>query len=211
MATTDIVLRSRIRRGKQLIADKRYEEARSVYQQICAKRKNDADSWSTLGAINGVLKRYDDAVVCCTRAVELAPDRVAAWYNLGIALRDTGQPEKAAAALRNTLRLNPKHEGAATSLGHILIDCIVMMKLKRYSAVCWISGPGNTEFYAVYGSGMQVIGRYEAAVKAYRKAIDSQCSADAGIYENMGAALCMQGKYQEALEAETAALRLEPK
>jgi len=211
MASKGILLQSRIRRGKQLIEAKCYEEARSVYQQICAKRKNDADSWSTLGAFNGLLKRHDEAVVCCTRAVELAPNRITAWYNLGIALRDTGQPEKAAAALRKTLRLNPKHEGAATSLGHILIELHCYDEAEEMFRRVLDFQPCNTEFYAVYGSGMQLIGRYEAAVKAYRKVIDSQRPPDAGIYENMGAALCMQGKYQQAVEAETAALKLEPK
>ena len=42
------LLRSKFRLGKELIAAKRFEEARSVYQQICAKLKTDADSWFTL-------------------------------------------------------------------------------------------------------------------------------------------------------------------
>jgi len=210
MPSTDILLRSRIKRGKQLVEAKRYEEARSVYQQICAKRKNDADSWLTLGAINGMLKRYDDAVACCSRAVELLPNHAAAWYNLGIALRDTGQTEKAAAALRKTLLLNPKHEGAATSLGHVLIALHYYDEAEEVFRGVLDSQPGNAEFYAVYGSAMQTIGRYEAAIKAYQKAVDMQYPKTAGIYENMGAALCMQGKYQESIETFETALKLDP-
>ena len=47
------------------------------------------------------------------------------------------------------------------------------------------SQPGNAEFYAVYGSAMQTIGRYEAAIKAYRKAIDMRNPRPTEVYENL--------------------------
>lgn len=208
--THDVLLRSRLRLGKELIAAKRFDEARSVYQQICARRKNDADSWYTLGAINGMLKRHDEAVECCSKAVALNPRHHAAWYNLGIALRDSGQLEKSAAALRKALQLNPQHEGAASSLGHVLAlqhryeeAEEVFREMLRYQ-------PGNAEFYAVYGSAMQTMGRFEAAINAYHKAIEMQHPQAAGVHENMAAALCLQGKYRESLDHFEAALKIEP-
>src|SRR3990167_6739114 len=121
MPHADVLLRSKLQHGKELIAAKRFEEARLVYQQICAQANTDADCWYMLGTINGMLRRHDEAVACCSKATELAPRHFAAWYNLGIALRDTGQLEKSVAALRQTLALNSGHEAAATSLGHVLI------------------------------------------------------------------------------------------
>jgi predicted O-linked N-acetylglucosamine transferase (SPINDLY family) len=204
------LLRSKFRLGKELIAAKRFDEARSVYQQICAKLKTDADSWFTLGAINGMLRRHDEAVECCSKAVELNPRHHAAWYNLGIALRDTGQIEKSAAALRKTLQLNPQHEDAAKSLGHVLAALHryeeaeeVFREILRYR-------PGNADFYAVYGSAMQTMGRFEAAINAYHKAIEMRHPEAAGVHENMAAALCLQGKYRESLDHFEAALKMEP-
>jgi len=208
--THDALLRSKLRLGKELIAARRFEEARSVYQQICARRKNDADSWFTLGAINGMLRRHDEAVECCSKAVELNPRHHVAWYNLGIALRDSGQLEKSAAALRKTLQLNPQHEDAAKSLGHVLAMLHryeeaeeVFREMLRYQ-------PGNAEFYAVYGSAMQTMGRFEAAINAYHKAIEMRHPEAAGVHENMAAALCLQGKYRESLDHFEAALKMEP-
>lgn len=204
------LLRSRLRLGKELIAARRFEEARAVYQQICARQKNDADNWFTLGAINGMLKRHEEAIECCSRAVTLNPRHPAAWYNLGIALRDTGQLDKSADALRKTLQLNPRHEDAASSLGHVLATLHryeeaeeVFREMLRYQ-------PGNAEFYAVYGSAMQTMGRFEAAINAYHKAIEMRHPKVAGIHENMAAALCLQGKYRESLDHFEAALKLEP-
>ncbi len=210
MPHPDILLRSKLRIGKELIAARRFEEARLVYQQICAKLRNDAENWLTLGAINGMLKRHDEAIACCSKAVELAPQHSVAWYNLGIALRDTGQPEKAVTALRKTLALNPRHESAATSLGHILASLHryeeaedVFREVLRYQ-------PGNAEFYAVYGSAMQSMGCYEVALNAYRKAIEMNFSKTAEVYENMAVAFCLQGKYEESFKYYAAALAVEP-
>jgi predicted O-linked N-acetylglucosamine transferase (SPINDLY family) len=204
------LLRSKLRLGKELIAARRFEEARSVYQQICAKQKNDADSWLTLGAINGMLRRHAEAAECCSKAVELKPRLTAAWYNLGVALRDSGQIEKSAAAFRKTLQLDPKHESAASSLGHVLAALHryeeaeeVFRGALRYQAA-------NAEFYAVYGSAMQTMGRLEAAINAYRKAIEMRHPDTPGVHENMAAALCLQGKYSESIEHIETALRIVP-
>ncbi len=208
--THDVLLRSKLRLGKELITAKRFDEARAVYQQICARQKNDADNWFTLGAINGMLKRHEEAIECCSKAVALNPRHSAAWYNLGIALRDTGQLDKSADALYKTLQLNPRHEDAASSLGHVLATLHryeeaeeVFREMLRYQ-------PGNAEFYAVYGSAMQTMGRFEAAINAYHKAIEMRHPKVAGIHENMAAALCLQGKYRESLDHFEAALKLEP-
>lgn len=208
--TNIALLRSKIRHGKELIAAKRFEEARVVYQQICAKARTDVDSWFTLGAINGMLRRHDEAAECCSKAVALNPRHHAAWYNLGIALRDMGQPEKSVVALRKTLQINPQHEGAATSLGHILASLHRYDEAEEVFRGMLRYRPDNAEFYAVYGSAMQTMGRFEAAINAYRKALDMRHTEAGGIHENMAAALCLQGKYQESLEHFEAALKLDP-
>ncbi|BAV33879.1 hypothetical protein SCL_1574 [Sulfuricaulis limicola] len=211
MSQTDILLRSKLKLGKDLIAARRFDEARLVYQQVCAGLKTDADCWHTLGAINGMLKRHDEAVACCSKAVELNPRHVGAWYNLGIALRDTRQLEKSVTALRRTLALNPRHEGAATSLGHVLAALHRYEEAEEVFRGILRYQPGNAEFYAVYGSAMQTLGRYEAAINAYDKAIRLKHPRLAEIQENAAAALCMQGKYRESIEYFDAALKLEPR
>lgn len=210
MPQADVLLRSKLRLGKELIAARRFEEARSVYQQICARSKTDAENWLTLGVINGILKRHDEAVECCSKAVEFSPRHASAWYNLGIALRDTRQLEKAADALRKAFVLNPQNHAAATSLGHVLAALHRYEDAEAIFREVLSYQPGNTEFYAVYGSAMQTLGRYEAAINAYRKAIELQHPRAAEIRENMAAALCMQGKYRESIEHFDMALGLDP-
>ncbi len=210
MAKVDIVMRARIKRGKQLLTAGRYQEARSVYKNICAKKRDDADSWFTLGVINGLLNRYDDAIACFSRAVELVPGHAAAWCNLGIALRDSGSFKESANALQRALNLDLGQELAATNLGYVLIELHRYDEVKKVSQMVQKFQPKNLEFHVVCGSAMQKAGRYEAAISAYKKAVDGQYPAAAEVYENMGAALCLQGRYQEAIDAGRMALELEP-
>lgn len=211
MPSDDILVRSKLKRGKKLLEAKRFGEARSVYEEICARRKNDADSWFTLGVINGLLRRHAEAVTCCSKAVELAPQHAGAWYNLGIALRDTEQTEKAAVALRKALSLNPRHGDAAASLAHVLIALHRYEEAEEVFRGVLDYQQGNADFYAVYGAAMQTMGRYEAAIGAYRKAIKLRPPRVAEIHENLAAALCMQGRYRESIENYDAALAIEPK
>lgn len=210
MPSDDILLRSKLKLGKKLLEAKRFGEARTVYEQICARRKNDPDHWFTLGVINGVLRRHEEAVACLSKAVELAPQHAAAWYNLGIALRDTEQTEKAAVALRKALSLNPRHGDAAASFAHVLIALHRYEEAEEVFRGVLDHQQCNADFYAVYGAAMQTMGRYEAAIGAYRKAIKLRPPRVAEIHENLAAALCMQGRYRESIENYEAALAIEP-
>lgn len=210
MPSDDILLRSKLKLGKKLLDARRFEEARAVYEQICARRRNDPEHWFTLGVINGMLRRHEDAASCCSKAVELAPQHVAAWYNLGVALRDAGHTEQAATALQKALALNPRHEAAATSLGHVLASLHRYDEAEDVFRGVLAYQPGNAEFYAVYGSAMQSMGRFEAAVNAYRKALEMNFPRAAEIRENLAAALSLQGKFDESVAISEESLALEP-
>ena len=52
-----------------------------------------------------------EAAASHLRAVELTPDSADAHYNLGLALRETGQLDEALDCFAKTLELNPDHSG----------------------------------------------------------------------------------------------------
>lgn len=210
MQRNDILLQSRLHHGRGLIAAGRFMEARVLYRQICAEGKADADSWFTLGVINGMLGRHDEAAACCARAVKLSPRHAGAWYNLGIAHRDSGKLDAAVTALRKALTLDPENTRAATSLGHALVSLHRYDEAEEVFREILRSQPDDAEFYAVYGSAMHSMGRYEAAIGAYRKAIDLRYPQIAEVHENMAVALCLQGRYQESLAHYAAAFEHEP-
>ncbi len=203
-------LHSRLRLGQQLIAARRFEEARSLYREVCAQLGTDADCWFTLGAISGMLGRLDEAVACCEKAVAIAPRHAGAWFNLGIAHRDSGQLEKSIDALRKVLQLDVRHREAAATLAYVLAalhrhdeaDAVLRQILREF--------PEHAGLHATRGSVMQVLNHSEAAIDAYAKALALRHPEPSAIHENMAVALCQQGRYRESIEHFEAALKIEP-
>ncbi|HTF55941.1 MAG TPA: tetratricopeptide repeat protein, partial [Planctomycetota bacterium] len=56
------------------------------------------------------------AVEVLEKAIAADPESAAAHYNLGCAYEVTGKSEKAVAQFRETLIIDPKHEGAREGL-----------------------------------------------------------------------------------------------
>jgi tetratricopeptide (TPR) repeat protein len=63
------------------------------------------------------LGRWDDAIAEYERAVAARADYAAAWFELGVALDRRGLSDRAQAAWRKTLELDPRHEAARARLG----------------------------------------------------------------------------------------------
>jgi len=72
---------------------------------------------------NLYLARGDDQLAAddYRAATELAPDDAAAFYNLGVALRQLGQLDSAAQAFGDAVGLNPRHAPAYQELGDVAV------------------------------------------------------------------------------------------
>jgi tetratricopeptide (TPR) repeat protein len=63
------------------------------------------------------LSRFPEAIPLYRRALEIAPDHARTALNLGLALRNAGDPGGACAALEHAIRLNPSSSPAWQALG----------------------------------------------------------------------------------------------
>jgi len=73
----------------------------------CAARPKDkdqwynrADAWHNKGVVLINLARYEEAIACFERAIELKPDYADAWHNKGVALDALGRQKEARAAYK---------------------------------------------------------------------------------------------------------------
>ncbi len=74
-----------------------------------------------LGATLRVLGDIPGAIDACRRAVQLAPDSVAAQYNLGCVLHHAGQIDEAVSVYRTVVQRQPDHADAQSNLGQALL------------------------------------------------------------------------------------------
>ena len=66
------------------------------------------------------MRKFQEASVAYRRAIELKPDYVEAYMNLGIALHDLGRLDGAIEACRQAIRLEPGCAEAHYNLGNML-------------------------------------------------------------------------------------------
>ena len=65
------------------------------------------DYWYARGITKRNLKKYDESLLCFSRAIELKPDYAKAYHNRGILYRDLGDDTRALADFNRATNLNP--------------------------------------------------------------------------------------------------------
>ena len=210
MSNKQIQIRIKKQEALALLKQNRLEEAKVIFQKICRRAKRDPECWYMLGAINGRQGNHQKAVEYCKNAVKLDPTNIPALYNLAIGLRDTNRLEDSVKAFQKILKLRTGYRDTESSLGHILVTLGRFDEAESVFQSILELKQDDPEFYAVYASAMQSMGRHEAALKAYKKALALHHPEAHLIHDNMGSVLCLQGDQNASLAAYQAALELAP-
>ena len=109
MAKKNIKTHFKKKKAKALVDQKKYKEARDLYQNICEIDKRDADGWYMLGMIDGLLGYKEQSINSLEQAVLLRPNHALSYYNLGISYRDVGKLEAAIAVFSKSINLKPDY------------------------------------------------------------------------------------------------------
>jgi tetratricopeptide (TPR) repeat protein len=157
----------------------------------------EAINWNNNGVDLSNLRKYDEAIKACDKAIKLDPKLAMAWENKGDALLAQGKYEAAIRACDKAIELEPKRSKAWNKKGVALhglgkYDESIKaydeaIRMDHDFAVAW-SNKGN----ALVGQG-----EYDDAIKAYEEAIriDPKRAKD---WNNKGNALKQLGRNTEA-------------
>ena len=99
-----------------------YAGAARVFTGCILKRPEHAHAYFYRALAYSKLRRYEEAVADCSRAIELDPKHSRAWNNRGVAYLDLGQPAKAVADFSRAIELDPKHAHARGNRGIAYLD-----------------------------------------------------------------------------------------
>lgn len=152
----------------------RCDEALNILDQAIQLRPDDAELWQQRGAIFIQLARLDQALPSFQHALKLNPRHHDALYKSGIVLHKLGRNEEAIAHLDLSDNLFPNH--APT----LRVRAWVLYCLKRFEDSAtegeWAHrlDPDNAEICNNLGLSLRRLGRNEAALAWFDKAIEIQ-------------------------------------
>lgn len=189
---------------------KEYAFAEGSYRLATAFIKDDAELFSNLGFVTGVLGKWKSSISALEEAIRIDPDAIDytnlgwAYYNYAKVDLKANKKEDARAkfllgkaALEKAVELDPKLEGANLNLG------ITLIELEDYEAAinaleqAAILKPGWLEAINELGIAYRNANQYKAAAEQFRKTTEIKSDFAAG-YFNWGEAELQQRNFKEA-------------
>jgi len=195
-------------RGEQALAEGRYDEAASAYEELRRLAPETAEVHGRLGLIYYQQRRYEPAVASLQRALELSPDLPNAGVLLGMSLSELGRFEEALGGLREGFGL-PASDALKRACGLELLRALTGL-----GQVDQAVGVG-LELAQLYPDDPEILyhtGRifshfaYLQTIKLSRIAPDS-----VWLHQAAGEANASRGLYQAAIREYRAVLTKAPK
>jgi tetratricopeptide (TPR) repeat protein len=183
-------------------------EAKRLFASICARDDSDDESWFLLGAINGQLGAFDEAVECFRRVIRIRPS-AEAWDNLGLALQHQGLLDQAVESYRRAVAIRPDFARPHANLGSLhwqrgeLGPAIAT--LRRAVEL----EPGNAAAVFNLGSALQANGQLADALSCFLTArrLDP---ANVGVYHQIGLTFWRLNEFDKAAGAFQQAVEKQP-
>ncbi|MDD5311456.1 MAG: tetratricopeptide repeat protein [Dehalococcoidia bacterium] len=169
----------------------------------------EAQEWSNKGGSLFNLGKYDEAIRCLDKALELDPRIITAWNNKGASLSKLGKYEEAIRCCDKALEIDLRYVSAWCNKGVILnalgkcTEAIVC-----YEKALQID-PENADVWNNKGISFNYSGKYEEAIGCCDKALQID-PRNAAAWINKAVSLYALGKYTEAIVFCDKALQIDP-
>lgn len=197
------------RKGDFEAADDQLQEALKIATKT---RDNwfEAECFNAVALIKSSTERTDEAIEAYKQAIQLAPDQIFVWNNLGNLCAKVGRNDEAIFAFRKALEGNPRDPIAWNGLANVhfklnYVDDAIAAYRKAIQYT-----PSLAQPWCGLGDVYASIGRADEALKCYHKAIELNKQYVAP-WLRLGVLYGTQERYREAVKAYQRALDLDPK
>ena len=190
-----------------LYRERRYAEAERGVEALLKQHPDSSFSWKLLGGI--LQAQGKDARSAFQKVVSLTPEDPEAHYNLGVVLKNAGQPEEAVSSYRRAISLKPGYVEAQGNLGNLLKDMgRIEEAISNYRRITELRPKDAVAYYNLGNAEMEA-GRREEAIVSYRRA--TELNPDfVEAYNNLGAVRKSMGQLEAALASYRRVLEFRP-
>jgi protein O-GlcNAc transferase len=197
-------------KASHALAEGQLDLARETAARLVERAPRYAAGHALLGAIHQQCRDWASAVACHREAAALAPDDPAILNNLGLALREAGEPAASAEALREAVRLRPDYAIALNNLGLALLALDDVDGALEAFRGAVRSKPDYARARHNLGNALRRAGDRPAGLAELREALRLD-PLYAEAWNSLGAALHEDGAHREAEDALRRALHIRPR
>jgi arylsulfatase A-like enzyme/Tfp pilus assembly protein PilF len=195
--------------ARTFLLEKKYEKAKSIYQQLLLERPEFYEVHFDLANIAVQQNDLAAAADYLAEAIRLEPGRYKLHHNLGITCLSLGRYEQAAKHFRDSLKIKPTEPAAITGLGLALLSQgKIDQAIDHYTKALEIA-PDVAELHSKLGLALYQQGKLDDAIQHYTKALEIEPRLFE-VQNNLGMALGGRGRLDEAIVCFKKALALNP-
>ncbi|CCW35787.1 glycosyltransferase [Chthonomonas calidirosea] len=210
-------------KGQCFLALERYQEAEAAFSEaikLGTQRKNLYAEAGDLGlgsykayyalalALRGQ-ERYEEALDCCKKALELRPGMHEARHLMAQMLQKLGRKEEARNVLEMLLEHLPTNEMLVRELAELLMELEDYEEAYIYWQRAALRQPDATDVLAKFASCCEHLQRWEEALELYLR-LNAQGCETPEVYVNLGRVLTALNRIAEAVDCYAEAIRVGP-
>lgn len=208
--------RVQARLAEAYAATGRAERARQLYLLELRRNPGDIDTLLDLGCLLMDMHRYAEAGEKLRRVLEIEPDNPDAQFHLGELAERGHQPDQAIRHYDVVMRLNPNYPGAKQRLAAMLLGedddeaqarARDLLEQEAENIEEGRAAPDDRELQEL-GRLLIDSGQFARAIRVFTRLVE-RSAEDATARHLLGVACLREGKIDEGVEHERAALRLD--
>jgi tetratricopeptide (TPR) repeat protein len=148
----------------------RLEQAEAIYREILRRDPNHLEALRLLALVAMNAEHYGQAEKLLERAVEIAPDFLAAWIDLSRAKLERLDLQGASASIERAFQLNPHSANVHVNLAHVQARSGRHdQAIETYRRAIELN-PDLPAGHLGLGNTLKTVGRQGEAIEAYRRA-----------------------------------------
>jgi tetratricopeptide (TPR) repeat protein len=186
-----------------------YRNSETLWRDTLAKNDRAWMAWNNLGSELAAQEKWDEAVACYHRALEINPQTAGAYLNLGLAHEAHGQFLNAIDCYRTALQIQPDYPGAMVNLASAYGQRHEYAMAESLSRQVLEKDPQNAGAIGNLATALSAQGHGDEAIAILTKAIKHDPWATS-LRLNLAVQLTMQEQTQEGLNECKEALRRDP-
>jgi tetratricopeptide (TPR) repeat protein len=144
-------------------------------------------------------EKYEDAITLWLLEIELAPERVRPYRNIGLTYRKLGDLDTAQKYHEKAIKIDPKFGRTYYSLGLVYYDREDYRKAIDLFLKAIKNKHGNADVYYSLGQAYRILENNRKAIEAYKKVVELN-SKYPGVHYALGESYRSQDKFEIAKE-----------